>query len=126
MMRNVSDRLRLGPFVRRKPSRIIVPRARHLLRLSNPGAKLQMQTSSLNERVKPTLVFVPYLSSKNYKHPDRQTFALDAASKATGGNIALHNIGKGATQKAINTEVKYDKNIHFVSDDFVDTDGRNV
>ena len=48
---------------------------------------------------------------------------MDAASKATGGNTARHNVGKGATQKAT---VKYDKNIHFVSGDFVDTDGRNV
>ena len=28
-------------------------------------------------------------------------------------------------QKATNTEVKYDENIHFGSGDFVDTDGRN-
>ena len=48
------------------------------------------------------------------------------ASKATGGNTALHHVGKEATQKATNTEVRYDKNIHFISGDFVDTDGRNV
>ena len=71
-------------------------------------------------------VFIPHLSSKNNKHPDRRTFALDAASKAIGGNTALHNVGKGTTQKAINAEVMHDKDIHFVSDDFVDTDGRNV
>ena len=85
-----------------------------------------MQTSSPNERVKPTVAFVPHLSSKNNKNPDRRTFALDVASKATGKNTALHNVGKEAKQKATNTEVKYDKNIYFVSGDFVDTDGRNV
>ena len=79
-----------------------------------------------NERVKPAIVFIPHLSSKNNKHPDHRTFALDAASKATEENTAPHNIGKGATQKVTNTEVKYDKNIHFVSGDFDDTDGRNV
>ena len=35
-------------------SRIIVPRARHLLRRSKLAAKQQVQTSSPNERVKPT------------------------------------------------------------------------
>ena len=41
-------------------------------------------------------------------------------------NTSLYNVGKEATQKATNTEVRYDKNIHFISGDFVDTDGRNV
>ena len=49
------------------------------------------------------------------------------ASKATGGNTVLHNcnnnLGKETIQKATNTEVKYDENVHFVSGDFVDTDG---
>ena len=58
-----------------------------------------------NERVKPTIAFVPHLNSKNNKHPDHRTFALDAASKATEENTALHNVGKGATQKATNAEV---------------------
>ena len=53
-------------------------------------------------------------------------FNLGAASKAVAGNNCPHIVGKGATQKATNTSVKYDKNIHFVSGDFVDTDGRNV
>ena len=65
------------------------------------------------------------MNSKNNKHPDRRTFALDAASKAIGENTAMHNVGKGATQKATNTEVKYDIN-HFVFGDFVDTDDKNV
>ena len=91
-----------------------MPRAPHLLCLSKPAAKQLVQTSSPNERVKSTVVFVTHLSSKNNKNPDCRTFALDVASKATGGNIALHNVGKGATQKATNTEVKYDKNIHFL------------
>ena len=65
------------------------------------------------------------MSSKNSKHPDRRTFALDAANKAIGGTTALHNVGKGATQKATNTEVQYYNN-HFVSGDFVDTDDRNA
>ena len=77
-----------------------------------------------------TVVFVPHLSSKNNKHPDldRLTFNLGAASKATAGNnCPAHRWQiKGATQKTTNTSVKYDKNIHFVSGDFVDTDGRNV
>ena len=106
-------------------SPIIVPRAPHPLHLSKPAAKQEVQTSSPNERVKPTVVFVPHMSSKNNKHPDRRTFALDAASKAIGENTSLHNVGKGATRKATNTEVKYDNN-HFVSGDFVDTDDRNV
>ena len=38
-----------------KSSRIIVPRARHLLRRSKLAAKQQVQTSSPNERVKPAV-----------------------------------------------------------------------
>ena len=57
---------------------------------------------------------------------DRRTFDLGTASQATAGNTVPHNVGKGATQKAVNTRVKYDKNIHFVYGDFVHTDGRNV
>ena len=49
------------------------------------------------------------------------------ASNATGGNTVLHNcnnnLGKETIQKATNTEVKYNENVHFVSGDFVDTDG---
>ena len=86
-------------------------------------AKQQVQIPSPNERAEPTEVFVPHSSSKNNKHPDRLTSALGVASKATGGNIVLHNAGKETIQKATNTEVKYDENIHFVSGDFVDTDG---
>ena len=54
--KRIRQALRLGPFVRRKPSwsRIVVPRAQHLLRLSKPVAKHQVQTSSPNEWVKPT------------------------------------------------------------------------
>ena len=85
-----------------KLSRIIVPRARHLLRRSKLAAKQQVQTSSPDERVKPTVVFVPHLSSKNNKHSDRRAFDLGVASKATAGNTAPHNVGKGATQKATN------------------------
>ena len=48
------------------------------------------------------------------------------ASQATAGNTVPHNVGKGATQKAVNTRVKYYKNIHFVYGEFVHTDGRNV
>ena len=74
----------------------------------------------------------PQLAS-NFRHLlscgtiDRLTSALGVASKATGGNTVLHNcnnnVGKETKHKATNTEVKYDENIHFVSGDFVDTDG---
>ena len=98
--------------------------------ISTTSFKTSGQTASANVFPKRTgqanRSFRPsYMSSKNNKHPDRRTFALDAASKAIGENTALHNVGKGATQKATNTEVNYDNN-HFVSGDCLDTDDRNV
>ena len=98
---------------------------------SSTSFKTSGQTTSANAFPKRTgqanRSFVPLSSSKNNRQADRLTSALDVASKVTGGNTAVHNVGKETTQKATNSEVKYDKNIHFVvPGDFVDTDGKNV